>query len=288
MLTFGSLFAGIGGIDLGLERAGMTCAWQVEIDDYATRVLAKHWPNVPRHRDVREVGEHNLSRVDVIAGGFPCQDISNAGKRAGIDGERSGLWAEFHRIICELRPRYVFVENVAALLHRGLDRVLGDLAESGYDAEWQCFYAASVGAPHLRERIFLLAYPASERRQQQPRSSARTNETDGREIDQRRAALPTWEPSSAREGHRAGTMADADGTRLAQRQGVYDNAAKELAAFERSCRTGAGIWAAEPAICRVVDGFSGRVDRLRGLGNAVVPQAAEFVGRLIVEHAQRD
>src|SRR6476661_6834913 len=128
MLTFGSLFAGIGGIDLGLERAGMRCAWQVEIDDYATRVLAKHWPDVTRFRDVRSVGAHNLTPVDLLAGGFPCQDISDAGKRAGIEGARSGLWSEFARLIGELRPRYVLVENVTALLRRGMGTVLGDLA----------------------------------------------------------------------------------------------------------------------------------------------------------------
>src|SRR5688572_14262480 len=127
-MRFGSLFAGIGGIDLGLERAGMKCAWQVELDPFCRRVLAKHWPDVARYEDVREVGAHNLEPVDLIAGGFPCQDISNAGKRAGIDGERSGLWSEYARIVRELRPRYVLVENVTALLGRGIGRVLGDLA----------------------------------------------------------------------------------------------------------------------------------------------------------------
>lgn len=166
--TFGSLFSGIGGLDLGLERAGMQCAWQVEIDDYATKVLQKHWPNVTRFRDVRACGEHNLAPVDLIAGGFPCQDISDAGKQAGIEGERSGLWAEFYRIICELRPRFVLVENVAALLHRGMGRVLGDLAAGGYDAEWQILSAESIGAPHLRERVFIVAYPSGTKWGQSP------------------------------------------------------------------------------------------------------------------------
>src|SRR5882724_9140205 len=159
ILTFGSLFTGIGGMDLGLERAGMICKWQVEINEYASKVLTKHWPNVTRLRDVRDVGRHNLAAVDLICGGFPCQDISNAGKRAGIDGERSGLWSEYARIICELRPRYVVVENVAALLERGMGRVLGDLAKIGYDAEWRSFRASNFGAPHRRERIFIVAYP---------------------------------------------------------------------------------------------------------------------------------
>jgi len=152
------LFAGIGGMDLGLDRAGMECRWQVEIDQFCRKVLTKHWPDVPKYEDVREVGAHNLEPVDVIAGGFPCQDISLAGKGAGLEGERSGLWWEYHRIIRELGPRYVIVENVRALTVRGLDAVLGSLADIGYDAEWQMLSAEAVGAPHRRDRIFIVAY----------------------------------------------------------------------------------------------------------------------------------
>src|SRR4051812_30085856 len=157
-MTFGSLFAGIGGIDLGLERAGMKCVFQVECDPYARAVLRKHWPSAALYDDVRSVGAANLAPVDLVCGGFPCQDISNAGKRVGIEGERSGLWSEYARIVRELRPRYVLVENVAALLARGLQRVVGDLAACGYDAEWDCFPAAAFGAPHERDRLFLVAY----------------------------------------------------------------------------------------------------------------------------------
>ena len=160
-MRYGSLFAGIGGFDLGFERAGMKCEWQVEIDDYATKVLEKHWPNVKRYRDVREVGKHNLKPVDVICGGFPCQDISPAGTKAGIDGTRSGLWSEYARIISELRPRYAVVENSSALLSRGMGKVLGDLAAIGYDSEWEVLSACQFGAPHSRERVFLIAYPDS-------------------------------------------------------------------------------------------------------------------------------
>jgi DNA (cytosine-5)-methyltransferase 1 len=165
VLTFGSLFAGIGGFDLGFERAGMQCKWQVEIDPYCQRVLAKHWPDVRRHDDVRTFppGDADDWRVDVICGGFPCQDISDAGKQAGIDGDRSGLWREYARIIRVLRPSYVVVENVSALLDRGLGRVLSDLAESGYDAEWDCLPAFAFGAPHLRDRVFVIAYPQCRR-----------------------------------------------------------------------------------------------------------------------------
>lgn len=164
-MTFGSLFTGIGGLDLGLERAGMECAWQVEQDWYAQKVLKKHWPEVPKYRDVRYFlggkrwRQHRAAwEVDLIAGGFPCQDISNAGKREGIGGKRSGLWGEFARIVRLLRPRYVLVENVGALVVRGLDRVLGDLADLGFDAEWDRIPAAAVGAPHLRWRLFIVAY----------------------------------------------------------------------------------------------------------------------------------
>lgn len=242
MLTFGSLFAGIGGIDLGLERAGMRCAWQVEIDDYAQKVLAKHWPNVPRYRDVRECGAHNLARVDVLAGGFPCQDISEAGTRAGLAGSRSGLWFEYLRLIGELQPRYVLVENVSALLTRGMGTVLGGLAEIGYDAEWQSLPAAAFGAPHYRERVFVVAYPDSSRPQTgvfQPRLLAPQ-------------ATDAWGQAPTPGGGRS-----------------YDW--RE--------------WGIRSGVLRVVNGLPHRVDRLRGLGNAVVPQVAEYVGRLIVAHS---
>jgi DNA (cytosine-5)-methyltransferase 1 len=156
-MTVGSLFAGIGGFDLGFERAGYRVRWQVEINAYCRAVLRKHWPGVRRYGDVRRVGRHNLEPVDVICGGFPCQDISIAGAGAGLDGARSGLWREYARIIREVRPRYVVVENVPALLSRGLGTVLADLAACGYDAEWDCLPAAAVGAPHRRDRVWIVA-----------------------------------------------------------------------------------------------------------------------------------
>ena len=158
-MTFGSLFAGVGGMDLGLERAGMKCRWQVEIDPYCRKVLAKHWPNVPKFGDITKVEGSELERVDCIAGGFPCQDVSTMGLQRGLTGERSGLWFEMLRIIRALRPKYVLVENVSGLLVRGLWRVLADLAEIGMDAEWDSLRAGYFGAPHQRERIFILAYP---------------------------------------------------------------------------------------------------------------------------------
>jgi len=155
-LTIGSLFSGIGGLELGLERAtGARTIWQVERDPFCQRVLAKHWPDATRYDDVCTASA--LPFVDVMCGGFPCQDISVAGKGAGIDGERSGLWREYARIIDETKPRTVVVENVAVIASRGLARVLHDLAGLGYMGTWGVVAAASVGAPHLRRRLFVVA-----------------------------------------------------------------------------------------------------------------------------------
>ncbi len=158
MLTIGSLFSGIGGLELGLEWAGLgPVKWQVEIEPYCRAVLAKHWPSARRYEDVRAVGA-GLDPVEIICGGFPCQDLSSAGTGLGLDGARSGLWSEYARIVGELRPRFVVVENVADLAWNGLDRVLADLAGHGYDAVWFPMSAADVGATHIRERLFVVAY----------------------------------------------------------------------------------------------------------------------------------
>jgi DNA (cytosine-5)-methyltransferase 1 len=233
-VRFGSLFAGIGGFDLGLERAGMTCAWQVENDPYATRVLAKHWPDVKRYGDIREVDWSEVERVDLICGGFPCQDISSAGGKAGIGGERSGLWLEFVRCIREVRPRYVVVENVSALLGRGLGDVLGDLASLRYGAEWACLQACDFGLPQGRDRVWIVA------------------DADG------------W-------GREAGEKCNRPRPRFALRPD-HDG----LALAQRRKRD------ALSHIRRMDDGLPGGLDRLRVLGNAVVPQVAEFLGRAIL------
>ena len=165
-MTHVSLFSGIGGLDLAAEWAGFRTILQVESAEYPRRVLEEHWPGVPRINDIREVTSESVNEsVTVVSGGFPCQDISQANQfnRAGIDGERSGLWSEMCRVLCVLRPRWAVVENVPALLLRGLGRVLGDLACIGYDAEWDCLSAWQFGAPHARKRLFVVAYPAGER-----------------------------------------------------------------------------------------------------------------------------
>lgn len=276
MLTFGSLFAGIGGFDLGLERAGMTCAWQVEREPYAVRVLEKHWPNVRRHDDVCTFPpEGGNWEVDLICGGFPCQDISVAGKGAGLAGERSGLWHEMHRIISEIRPRFVIVENVAALLSRGMETVLGELSEIGYDAEWHVIPAAAVGAPHRRDRVWIVAHAIGI-------------------ADAMRGNGTSCSPEVAGRGCNAGGSVSHCGPGCSQkpRQSTCDVADANsdgkpdvpLNGKKRSSKRPSGDWwETEPAVGRVVDGVPNRVDRLRGLGNAVVPQIVELIGRAIIE-----
>jgi DNA (cytosine-5)-methyltransferase 1 len=163
-MRVGSLFSGIGGIELGLEACGMEVVWQVESDPFCRAVLDARWPDVVKHGDIRECNPETLEPVDLVAGGFPCQNLSKASvARTGIDGEKSGLWSDMFRIVRHLRPRYVLVENVTDLRHLGLGRVVGDLASIGYDAEWDCLPAAAFGAPHIRDRIYLLAYPSCKR-----------------------------------------------------------------------------------------------------------------------------
>ena len=309
--TFGSLFAGIGGFDLGFERAGFECRWQVEIDDYATKILEKHWPKVHRERDIRECNANNLERVDCIIGGFPCQDISYAGRGAGLDGERSGLFFEAIRLVRELQPRAIVLENVAALLTRGLDRVLGTLAEIGYDAEWHCIPAAAVGAPHIRDRVFVLAYaehngliasteqyPGNQQQQGRTKKSRSTKQSQrggsgsaissdvadtGRKLRQSRGVSrsrsdkATVRVKEASDDQRCGS--DVADSQSVYAQG-FNNGSREVESWRSSW------WELEPAICRVANGIPARVDRLRCLGNAIVPQVAEVVARMAMERLQ--
>lgn len=299
-LTFGSLFAGIGGFDLGLERAGMVCKWQVEIDEYANRVLAKHWPNVPRHGDVRTfpTAEGDWG-VDVICGGFPCQDISVAGKGAGLAGHRSGLWYEFARIIRELRPRYVIVENVRAFTSRGIDTVLGQMACLGYDAEWHCIPACAIGAPHRRERIWIVAVRNTD--SQREDCDGVSDAKHGRAVSQAARREPTRVGCSP---YVADAQGVCGGARLCQGQQEQDghqscNGSRYVAhadsagceqqrrpepvPAEQPAAECGGWWSVEPDVGRVAHGVPRRVDRLRKLGNAVVPQVVEVIGRAIIE-----
>ena len=241
-MNFGSLFAGIGGIDLGLERAGMTCAWQIEIDEFCRKILNKHWPSVPKYIDVKDCNKSNLANVDLIAGGFPCQPVSQAGKKEGEKDER-WLWDDFYRLICEIKPRWIMVENVTGLLSTRNGKLFGgilrDLSTCGYDAEWQTIPAIAIGRPHERKRVFLIAYSTSIR------------------------------PSKVEVFKRKPCQRNRQ--RWADQPGIY---------IERIKRKSISI----PQDIRMDDGFSYSLDdTMRTCGNAVVPQVAEFIGRIIME-----
>lgn len=277
------LFSGIGGFSLGLERTGgfETVAF-CEIEPFPRRVLAKHWPEVPCYHDVRELTADVLRRdgisVDVICGGFPCQDISTAGKQAGLGtGTRSGLWSEIDRLIGDLRPKFVIVENVAALLSgprqrpgAWFGRVLGDLAERGYDAEWENIPAFLMGAPHRRERVWVVAYPSEER-----------CDEAGRVLHQQSAErLPcsSQAPVLAYIG-----QAGAERFITEKVSGLSAFSWCQDVRRAEDLRDRPGI--PTPLIRRGGDGIPNWVDRVGACGNAVIPQIPELIGHAILERA---
>jgi len=272
------LFSGIGGFSLGLERSGAfeTVAF-CEIEEFPRKVLAKHWPKVPCYDDVRTLTAARLAAdgiaVDAICGGFPCQDISTAGRGAGPAGERSGLWSEIKRLVGELGPAFVIVENVSALLSRGLGDVLGDLAALGYDAEWHCIPASSVGAHHRRDRVWIIAYPHKV-------GVIASDWSEACQPDEHDARC-----SVVRMGSQAEDVANSIGLRQSG-QGKLIQPCREASIIDRQTVDAfagslGGIWRTEPAVGRVANGIPDRLDRLRALGNAVVPQIPELIGRAI-------
>jgi DNA (cytosine-5)-methyltransferase 1 len=281
------LFSGIGGFSLGLERAGMQTIAFCEVDPVCRQVLKKHWPNVPIFEDVKTLAAKDIhDTVDVICGGFPCQDISLAGKGAGLAGERSGLWYEYHRLIEEIRPRYVIIENVAALRSRGLDEVLRCLDALGYDAEWHCIPAAAVGAPHQRDRVWIVGYPHNNG------SPSAQNGQGGVSRDDRSAAgaEELVEPSGSSGSWAGNALADTFFARLEGH--AWDGTTgwqpesngSISAASVRGGTDGKGWWDVEPDVGRVAHGVPKRVDRIKQLGNAVVPQIPELIGRAILTY----
>jgi len=268
------LFSGIGGFSLGLERSGNfeTVAF-CEIEPYPRAVLKKHWPNVKVYEDVKELSRERLEAdglgVDAICGGFPCQDISTAGRGAGLAGERSGLWFEFHRLIKEIKPQVAIIENVSALRSRGLDQVLRSLAEIGYDAEWHCIPASAVGAPHRRDRIWILAYPNEAQCQRERLSSRVYKKNYGAWINSLETSSMADTISLGQQG--SGTSGYASDQETAGERQAID-------ALNGSLRD---FWRVEPNVGRVANGVPNIVDRLRALGNAVVPQIPEMIGKAI-------
>jgi DNA (cytosine-5)-methyltransferase 1 len=274
-LRIGSLFSGIGGLELGLERAGLGHAvWQVEKDPFCRAVLAKHWPHVERFEDVCTVGRVALAPVDLLCGGFPCQDVSSAGKRQGLDGAKSGLWREFRRIVEELRPWLVVVENVTSGKKLWLPTVRADLEAMGYRTRAFALSAEDVGAPHLRRRVFVVA--TSDANGLVLREQSGRGERENREGPA--LSLVAGEARGA-DGH-----AHGDGESALPVDGKV--------AGVPSVASGASAWAAPPVFRRVDDGVPGPLDGadclgpLEVLGNAVVPQCAEVVGRMIAEYLE--
>ena len=339
MPTVGSLFSGIGGMDLGLERAGWEVRWQVENDKYCNQVLEKHWPDVRRYGDIKAVDPGGLERVDLICGGFPCQPWSVAGRGDGESDDRN-LWPDTVRVIRGVRPRLVLLENVPGILtHEYFGTILGDLAESGYDAEWDCIPAAAVGAPHLRYRLFIVAYSRrfcgewrgvftegstwqargepntrrelvadSERPQRRtddvacraerqhmdaPREEGSvwagtgcedvadtTEQSEREQTDEANTFTGGWQPRPE-FGSGSEQMANAHGeTNGHGERGTCEAFRNRPQGSRHHVPT---WWAVEPDVGRVADGIPARVDRLKGLGNAVVPQVAEWIGRRLLD-----
>ncbi len=305
-MTFGSLFSGIGGFDLGLERAGMSCSWQVEIDPFCLKVLAKHRPAVRRHDDVKTFPPEGDWSVDLICGGFPCQPVSCAGKRKGEQDER-WLWDEMCRVCDVLKPRWILAENVPGLMSAGdirgelFGKVLRDLASIGYDAEWEVLPAAAFGAPHIRDRVFILAYPGSKRNDWGSSQCGRSEET--RAFDQpvgsNQYSDDVADPNNQSRGQLRQGESETSGVceDVANTSELFSNdrnnnerccGESERAASEsgnRYCDSGTIVrrWSTEPNVGRVAHGIPSRVDRLRGLGNAIVPQVAEWIGQQILD-----
>lgn len=294
MMTVGSLFSGIGGFDLGLERAGMRVEWQVENNDFCREVLKKHWPNTPCHYDITKIDWRDIPRVDLVCGGFPCQPFSLAGKQRGKADDRY-LWPEVVRCLDALRPAWFLGENVPGLINLALDQVCTDLESLSYTVWPVCIPACAVDAPHQRQRVWIVAHTSRAGRglRSQPLST-------GEEIAHSRADVAHAECAGS-QGHRgerglgeggeeveAGRGGDvADALRLweLQSQGVEQD--QWGRSSDESWEGFPGEWLPEPDVGRVADGVPRRVDRLRGLGNAVVPQVVEALGRMILE-AQDD
>ena len=288
-MSVGSLFSGIGGFELGFENTGyFETLWQVENDKYATSVLKKHWPNVEMHDDVRTWPKKTTQPVDVLLAGFPCQDISYAGRGAGLDGERSGLFYEVMRIVRVLGPSYVVLENVAALFTRGMDQVLGSLSAHGYNAEWEVVSAQSVGAPHRRDRVFIIAWDANGEHGNSIRSvQERSLAESGRSSATLRDSYGNSEsvgPVDAKTSELQSDLADSSNKQCKGReQETLCGESRLSRKFRRSSTDQREQWAIEPAMGRVANGVPKRMDRLRCLGNAIVPACAEVVAHRVIE-----
>ena len=280
-VRIGSLFSGIGGFELGLERAipGAETVWQCEQNDFCQKVLKKHWPGATIYDDVRNINE-TVEPIDILCGGFPCQSISVAGNRKGLsDEKKSGLWWEMWRIIGILRPRIICLENVSNILRLGGPEVIGSLTQIGYNCEWTVISASAFGAPHRRFRWFCVCYLTN------PTSfpGLQTNQT----IDPFRKSRDTWKKFGG--GHWGCSLAHPDSSNVQKHTSRDIPVEKKKQSTGVTCKdTGLrpNYWErfpTQPPLCRRNDGIPHRVDRLRALGNAIVPQCSEWVGKQLMK-----
>ena len=304
MKNVGSLFSGIGGFELGFEREGFETKWFIENNEYCQAVLRKNFPNIPIYEDIREVDFRKLERINILTGGFPCQDISCANPRGkGIEGERSGLWSYYAKAIREIRPEYAVIENVPMLANRGLNVVLRDLAENGYDAEWFCLRASDFGALHRRERLFVITHPNHQRELQLQRSK----QDIGERIDNSVETLNTsnFDCNGSRENANGLYVSPSKirgeiHTKRPSPHFITDDWEERISRFWRETiqKEQGFSWCQDvrriedlqerPDIPQPLfrggrDGIPNWMDRIKCCGNAVVPQVAQFIARRIKE-----
>jgi DNA (cytosine-5)-methyltransferase 1 len=269
-MKFISLFAGIGGFDLGFERAGMKCVAQVEIDQFCQKVLEKHWPDVPRFGDIHNVGKHNLPETDVICGGFPCQPFSIAGKRRGKNDDRH-LWPQMFRVIQETKPRWIVGENVANFINMALEQSISDLESIGYEVQPFIIPACAVNAPHQRDRVWIVA-------NSEHNGISSTQET--REYRQEKSNVATWQKLFSDESQgvdilRSENIRWIETSEYSSWNKRWFDIATELCGMDDGLPVG-------------LDGFeltakAHRAKRLKALGNAVIPQIPEIIARSILQ-----
>ena len=319
------LFSGIGGFSLGLERTGgFETVGFCDSDKKTHLVLKKHWAAVPIYDDVSTLKGSDLGTIDIITGGFPCQDLSVAGKGAGLSGARSGLWFEFHRLIKETQPKWVIAENVAVLRSRGLDQVLRSLDEIGYDAEWHCIPASAVGAPHRRDRIWIVAHPRHRGGRYDIGSGfggdgKRENEKTIRASKTTAIAGSSQTPDAMAYASKLLCDGSNDNSRISmeseKKSKSRNSCGKEALAYSASIGSSgqrefeqpkyptqivsretikpehgsvSDFWKVEPELGRVADGIPNRLDRLKQLGNSLVPQIPEMIGYAILEQERKN
>ena len=286
------LFSGIGGFSLGFERAGMETVAFCDTDPFCRAVLRKHWPNVPVYRDVTHVTVRSVQRlgpIDLVSGGFPCQPVSVAGAQQGEADDR-WLWPELYRVLGEVKPRWFVGENVSGLLSANGGRLFGDilrdLAAIGFAVEWHCIPAFAVGAPHRRDRVWIIAHTDDAIRDESRGRNGqdRTSETEFKHDGEAQSVADTASSRRRPEGRPSETVSESGAFKRPTGCGsVLVHTGREL--LERRLAESTEVptqWTIEPDVGRVAHGVPSRVDRLRSLGNAVVPQIPEIIGRAIM------